>query len=669
MGRGSRRPPTPEVTVPLAGGGTQSGSLDIDPKEFRGAVRAGRDAKKNLTVAGALFEDMSRLDTSPDAKGKPRPAMAQFAESLQRLAIEHQKAPGENLLEPYRQAMQRLMQKDPMQAEGILHAANLPPQVEMDLFSAGDSPDLRAKVESLSPEDAAVLQDAQDLSSTIQTGRQLSMSQEAAPNLEGMQRAGLAEEVPVFDDTRAGRNLIRQLANLEMQNPQIADLVDAGSAYAPAPVDSPASASRMDFPVSLQALMGSKAEAKKFYFEDRDPGAQRVFYPLIKPAHNIRLLSELSGGNFVPALPPESSTVGKLNKGRAGSPSAEGSVGDSYAYDVGQEPEVQKALSLIDQQTKMNPAYEPDPAAMDLGEGSSLFDPRALLIKKQYEQTLPHQVRELLAGGPTGGRVMLRYGTSSSPYASAERAIMRAGRSPLKKHRDSVFSVLEGSARTAPRGIQRLIPSTAQVMAVPPEKLLFDAGFTSEQIGSMSPAQLQETVDSLRQGLINKADRDDSWVQNAIASGGILPLESVSPYFPAEFRGYLDPVDAKRYEGPLPPEMLSQTIAQQLLLDDPRVMTSLEPAVRRSMEIYQRFPAHGRMLDFMEGGDPAGPPVLFDPSDAYKQDVQNFYESRGLPMPEIQSRPNPLKRPGALDFGMTGPRFQQTMNPLASLIG
>lgn len=688
MARG-RSPQSPSVDIPLAGGGVSGGSLDIDTSEFRGAVRKARDSKKNLTVAGALFEDMLTASKQPNKDGKPPAALTQLADSLDRLAIEHEKSPGENLLEPYRQAMSRLADENPVAADRILQAieapraadAGLPESVAQEaqarrvqlasslLQSDPQADALQGAAASLSPEDADTLQRAQELQAAIQTGRQMPMAQEAAPGLEGMMQAGLAQDAPVFDDTRAGKNLVRQLAQLGLENPQIDPLIDAGVAYAPAPEQPPAPLTRGDFPVSLTDLMGSKAEAKKFFFEDREPGAERVFLPLIKPAHNIRLLSELSGRGFVPALPPESSTVGKLTKGRPGSKSAEGSVGDDYAYDVGREPAVEQALRLIDQQTKMNPAYEPDPMAMDASEGSSLYDPNALVIKKGFEKTLPHQIRQLLAGGPSGGRVMLRYGTSASTDPGVERALLRAGRSPLKKQRDAVFSVLEGTAKTAPRGLQRLIPSDAQVRAMPAEKVLFDAGFTSEQISKMSPAQLQETVASLRQGLMNRAARDDQAVQSALGAGGILPLEGVAPYFPAEFRGYLDPVDRMLYEGPLPPELLTQTIAQGLLLDDRRVLSSLEPATRRSMEIYQRFPAHGRMLDFMEGRDPTGTPVLFEPSQGYKSQVQDFYDALGIPMPEIQMRPNPLKRPGSLDFGMTGPRFQQTMNPLAALVG
>lgn len=430
--------------------------------------------------------------------------------------------------------------------------------------------------------------------------------------------------------------------------------------------------------------MGSKEEAKPFYFEDRPPTPEKVFFPLIKPLHNIRLLSELSGRPFTESLPPQSSTVGSLTKGRRG-PSAEGSVGAAYQIDMGEDPVVAKALRMIDRNAKMNKFYGLDPESdAVVNEAIALqIDPQELVtMPMTYGDSLPHRIRQLMGrpDAPEGGRIMLRYGAHPINSPQTERRIMRELRSPLAKHRDSLFSVLDGTQRSAPRKLQELVPTDRAVMGMDPDKLLKQAGFTEEQLAGFTPAQRQETVDSLRQRTMNQAAYRDMLLTRAMKDGGIIDLEGMSPYYAAHFQ-YMDPVDLQRYQGPLPPEILSHTIAQQLLLDDPNVPQTMMDPLRRSMNIYQQFPYHGRVLKkFIE---PDGMPALFEPSKAYRQQVQQTYDRLGIPTPDLvdediwpqglTERPDPLVRPRVRpsndDFGMTVDPFSQRMGLLSALLG
>lgn len=124
---------------PLAGGGAGGGKIALDPSLFRDEWRRSRDGSTTLTVAGDLAEVMSSLDINldPESKKEGRAAVRQFSETLRRVEEEHRKAPNENLLEPYQQAFNELIPKDPTRAAFLLEAANLKPETVFALGSRG----------------------------------------------------------------------------------------------------------------------------------------------------------------------------------------------------------------------------------------------------------------------------------------------------------------------------------------------------------------------------------------------------------------------------------------------------------------------------------------------------------------------------------------------------
>lgn len=614
------------TALPLAGGGAGGGSVNIDVSQFRDRVLANRDADTAMSVADGLAETMAGLDTALDAKGAIKPPLQQFVESLQRVAVEHEKSPAENVIEPYRQAFQKLVSRNPMQADAILRSSNLPEPTVSALSQQGPAKATRSRVESLAPEDVVALQEAQDISAALKAGREMTMGQEMAPNdLEGMQQVPLAQETALFDDTRQGKSLISRLVRLERERPAIEGLSDAGAAYAPMPEGPDAPKTRNEFPYSLSQLMGpeNKALAVGMYYRDeagRAKTPQQIMYPAIKGADNIRLLREMSGQPFVESLPPESSTVGSLTKGKVGSKNAEGSVGDAYSYNIGEEEGVKQALQLIDQNSRRNTNYDPtDPEKInpETGEPYSEFT---------YTTTLPNRVQRLLeqAGHTAGGRVMLKYGTAANMPASVERKMLNEGRTPLNRRREQLVNIIDGKTQSVPKALQRLIGDES------------------------TPADIRTTI------------------EQAASGGGVLPLDEVAPYWRAHFT-YRDPVDGQMYMGQLPPEILSPLIAQQLLIDNPGTMQSMVGAVQRSMQIYQQAPPSGRALEFL---DENGSPRAFTPSKPYLMQIIEQYNQSGSPIPPIKSRPDGLKRPGAEEFSVSQPRFQQSQfSPLASLVG
>lgn len=668
--RGRGAPRNKKVTAaPLAGGGASGGALNIDLAEFRDQIRAGRDAGTAMSVSDGLLETMSALDLTPGKKGYAAPTQ-QFIDSLQRVAVEHERNPGENVIEPYRQAFLKLMEADLVKADSLLNAAQLPDSVATALVGQQQGPlppggafgeDVaRKKMETLSPQAKAALLEAQEVSGALQAGRQLTLGQEpAAANVEGMQQLPLAQSTVDFDDTRQGKNLIGALTRLERSNPEIAGLVDAGTAYAPAPEDPPAPITRDQFPYSLSQMMGSRDLATPLYYrDDQAKTPQQIFYPLIKPVHNIRLLREWSGKPFVESLPPFSTTVGKLNKETERPPKAskgklrvdketkavyhpqpepetivrEGSVGPAYEYDVGQEPAVAQALSLIDKNVKPNPRFDPaNPQAINPQTGQPY-------LEFTYPAALPARIKRLLSaqGAPEGGRVMLRYGTRPMS-AAGERRLMGEGRGPMTRRREQLVNIIEGQSASVPKALQRLIGNKD---AAPDLKAM---------------------------------------VERAAVEGGILPLDEVAPYWRGNFT-YIDPSDGQLYYGKLPPDILAPLIAQQLLIDNPGTMQSMVGTVRRAMEIYEQVEPSGRALKYM---DESGAPQTFSPSKPYMEQIIEFYRSQGQPIPEIQMRESGLKRPGADQTSMMDPsmdpymemfpglqrRMAPAASPLGSLIG
>jgi len=120
-----------DVTAkPLAGGGvTGGGELFIDPRyadtlPFRDEVRKARTAGTQLSVSGDLAETLTNLDINPTKK-KKLAAYQQFSENLNRAVMEAEKAPDENLLDPYAQAFSQLTSTNPEKSALMLQKSGL----------------------------------------------------------------------------------------------------------------------------------------------------------------------------------------------------------------------------------------------------------------------------------------------------------------------------------------------------------------------------------------------------------------------------------------------------------------------------------------------------------------------------------------------------------------
>lgn len=122
---------------PLAGGGATGGRIYLDPAQFRDEWRRSRDGQTNMSVASDVAAGMSALDIEPGDKKQARAALQQFVANLQRVQVEHSKAPGENLLDPYKQAFSELIPQDPAKAAFILESAGLPEETVAELGRRG----------------------------------------------------------------------------------------------------------------------------------------------------------------------------------------------------------------------------------------------------------------------------------------------------------------------------------------------------------------------------------------------------------------------------------------------------------------------------------------------------------------------------------------------------
>jgi len=199
------------------------------------------------------------------------------------------------------------------------------------------------------------------------------------------------------------------------------------------------------------------------------------------------------------------------------------------------------------------------------------------------------------------------------------------------------------------------------------------------------------SVPKALQRLIGKEDADldlRAAVEKATVEGGIFPLDEVAPYWRGNFQ-YIDPVDGQLYYGKLPPEILAPLIAQQLLIDNPGTIKSMLGTVRRAMEVYSHTEPTGRVLARHRRTkepiwlDESGVPRNYRPTPSYDKKIKEFYESRGLPIPEIKYRESGLDRPGADQTSMMLPSMDPSMemfpglqrrmapatSPLGSLIG
>jgi len=144
-GRGGRpRTSRFDVTAkPLAGGGVSGGGeLFIDPRyadtlPFRDEVRKARKAGTTISVSDDLHQTLSALDVSAESKPKNRAAYQQFEGNLKRAVLEDEKAPDENLLDPYRQAFTQLATTDPEKAALILFRSKLDLPVVRSLGNKG----------------------------------------------------------------------------------------------------------------------------------------------------------------------------------------------------------------------------------------------------------------------------------------------------------------------------------------------------------------------------------------------------------------------------------------------------------------------------------------------------------------------------------------------------
>jgi hypothetical protein len=125
------------AALPLAGGGATGGRIRLDPAQFRDEIRRSRNAGTAITVAGDIHETLTGLDVSPTGTKTKRAALQQFSANLQRVAIESSRAPGENLLEPYRQAFAEFVKNDPEKAAVIFEASKLPPETVSELGGSG----------------------------------------------------------------------------------------------------------------------------------------------------------------------------------------------------------------------------------------------------------------------------------------------------------------------------------------------------------------------------------------------------------------------------------------------------------------------------------------------------------------------------------------------------
>lgn len=693
-GRGFRPPPRIEkvAPLPLAGGGAGANRLDLDPSQFRDATVRDRRTRNTLTVAEDLANTIGNLDTTTGKDGTHKPPLSLFTENLQQAFLEHQKNPVEGNLTPYREAFQSLLQKNPGKAADVLTAikgvvdtrnprdpelgANLVGALAFNDADAEAPPSVTSRIESLTPDQRQEMMRAQDLQSALETGRQIASQQEVAPNeVEGMQQVPLAEEAVAFDDTAQGSALAREIARIERQNPILQGLIRNNPSAAPAPQGPAAAMDRGDYDLSLSQLLGDSQRAESYYFRDQVRPSRQLF-PLMRQENVIRTLADLSGKDFFPALPAESSTVGKLNRDpNPDSPTmsegAEGSIGPYYDFGVAsvgnkkqwaasEYPQLAEALGIVDESLLANPKYDPaNPDAINPDTG------------RPYTQFVIPAAREkdvlgLLSqeGVPQGGRVIMRYGTSASNNPALDRSIRAEDRGALTKLREQAIRTIEGEASGVPDVLAGLMDSK-KIRATRTRKTGTGWESYDDPVATMTPEARAAAAETL---------------QRAVNQGGILPMHALAPWSTARY--VMQMPDGNKLYFKLRPEHVSRLMAQTMLIDNPETIQSMTPAVQRSMEVYDQIDATGRARDFL---DESGEPQYIQPTQKFLKALFDLNQNEGVPLPEMypmpedvpmeSMMPNPQAIMGPDLSGQTSamaPRFQQEQflrNPVASLIG
>lgn len=486
------------------------------------------------------------------------------------------------------------------------------------------------KQAALNPDQQAALLEAQEYANALQAGREATSALEASPNSpDTVQPSSLLQDAGPFDDTAQGRALLRQLASIERRVPALQGLIDQPQLSLVSAGENPAAAAtRGDFEYSLSSLLGGDL-AEKMYYDNRPPGIERKLFPQIQNARAVEALADLTGRDYFPALPPESPTVGLLDrapkpeefssagprsrvvfdegdavdgarKGRvvyqmsedeAAKP--EGSVSTPqnnwyYREGVGNDPNVAAALRIADQRARLNPKYDPaNPDAVD-AEGRPIpkwdIDPHFVETMKTLLTT---------EGTPQSGRIIQRRGTSGNMNASLERSIMGEGRSPLDKYRELVYKVLEGEYKDAPKALRGLIGEGRPARK---RKLREGEVAPPDPLSMLTPEQRVAATENLR---------------HLLEQGGILPLDDMAAYWRGIYE-YTDPADGQKYFGHLSPEIVARFIAQQLVMDNPHDIARLIPVVERSMKAYDMIPASGKALEYFIEAN--GNPRVFLPA-------------------------------------------------------
>ena len=499
---GGRRPVSqhPRITSrprQLAGGGTQSGSLDIEAQPTlvpRGIVQARRAETTNQTVGDALTARMLA------ASDKQMPDFLSVLEAVRREADSGDM----RAADAYGYALRNLAQADPGKWLDFYEGSGLTQEEWGRYFNRDDS---TAAASTAGPE-VTVIPDEDPVQAEMMAEQMPSSTAGSVIDLESL-LAGFGPPRPAS----AGGELAAQLS----------------------PAIPGAGATRADFPTRIAQLINSQNDlegrprtdaagnimpasdiAKQFYYDDRPPSSTREMFPELESVANIRMLAQLSGQPFQPVLP---NVVGR----RSEMP--------MVANDF-----VRPAMDLISQHT----TFSPETQSLSFREG---VDPAELQaqIRSMIGYAEPEQVQSLLAGlrgehptlsqyeleqaargtlggytGPTGIIPAGAYGGRGF-----ERDILNTGRSVQQKMGEHIDSVLSGRTRDlnldlltagparSPywRDDRFIAPDTTDLGLyrgrLPPEIV---ATFIAQQMGRNEPSYIANLVPYVADAMQRQAD-------------------------------------------------------------------------------------------------------------------------------------------------------------------